>query len=375
MKQFVLATSLLVGTIVGAGIFSLPFVFSQAGIVGGILFGVVVALIAICVLLMYADLILDDHSEHRIMGLARYYFGKKGFFSLLFVNGLGTLFVLTTYIVLSVSFLKIFFTHTPFLILALLFWLISFWAIFLRIKNEAQLEFFATIGIGLVIVMILGFGLSHLEEFSLSFSPFSPFLFILPIGAFLFSLGGRAVIPDVVAFLGEEKKKVRQVISTGVFVSLALYFVFVIGVVSMSDVITQDGVSGLVKLPWNVQVIMGVLGIFALWSSFISNGSDLFRSFRHDVGLSRIAAGALVSLIPIVLVFVGFDDFLMLVSIVGGLFLAVEWSSIVMMWIAMRKKKPQEVSVLGNVGPSVLVVIFLVLCIAIVYTIYTTLFF
>ncbi len=374
MKQFILATSLLVGTIIGAGIFSLPFVFSQAGILGGVLFGIVVALIAICVLLMYADLILDDHSEHRIMGLARHYFGKKGFFSLLFVNGAGTLFVLTTYIVLSVSFLKIFFADTPFLILALVFWLISFWAIFLRIKNEAQLEFFATMGIGIVIVTILGFGLSHLEEFSLSLSPFSPFLFVLPIGAFLFSLGGRAVIPDVVMFLKGEKKRVRWVVSSGVFLSLALYFVFVIGVVSMSDVITQDGVSGLVKLPWNVQIIMGVLGIFALWSSFISNGSDLFRSFRQDVGLSRVVAGGIVSLVPIGLVFMGFDNFLMLVSIVGGLFLAVEWASIVLMWIAMRKKKPQEVSVLGTVNPSVLVVIFLVLCMAIVYTIYTTFF-
>lgn len=374
MKQFILATSLLVGTIIGAGIFSLPFVFSQAGVIGGVLFGFVVALIAICVLLMYADLVLDDHSEHRIIGLARHYFGKKGFISLLFINGGGTLFVLATYIVLSVSFLKLFFPDTPFLILALIFWLCSFWAIFLRIKNEAQLEFFATMGIGIVIVTILGFGLPHLEEFSLSLSPFSPFLFILPIGAFLFSLGGRAVIPDVVLFLRGERTRIRWAVSSGVFFSLALYVVFVIGVASLSDVITQDGVSGLVKLPWHVQVVMGALGIFALWSSFISNGSDLFRSFQHDVGLPRIVAGGIVSLVPIGLVFVGFDNFLMLVSIVGGLFLAIEWASIVLMWIAMRKKKPQDVSVLGTVDPSVLVVIFLVLCMAIVYTIYTTFF-
>lgn len=375
MKQFILAVSLLVGTIIGAGIFSLPFVFSQAGILGGVLFGLVVALIAICVLLMYADLILDDHNEHRIMGLARHYFGKKGFVSVLLVNGIGTLFVLTTYLVLSVSFLRIFFPEIPFIVLALSFWLISFWAIFLRIKNEAQLELFATLGIGLVILTILGFGLAHVEEFSLSLSPFSPFLFILPIGAFLFSLGGRAVIPDIIAFLKGERKKVRWVVYTGVLSSLALYFIFVIGVVSMSDVITPDGVSGLVKLPYNVQIIMGVLGIFALWSSFISNGSDLFRSFRQDVGLPRIIAGALVSLVPVALVFVGFQDFLVLVSIAGGLFLAIEWGFIVSMWLSMRKKKPQEESVIHRMNWGVLVVIFLVLCISIIYTIYTTFFF
>ena len=48
-KNFIQATSILVGTIVGAGIFGLPYVFAQVGFIPGIfylLFFVVVFLIA-----------------------------------------------------------------------------------------------------------------------------------------------------------------------------------------------------------------------------------------------------------------------------------------------------------------------------------------
>ncbi|MFA6352977.1 MAG: aromatic amino acid transport family protein, partial [Candidatus Paceibacterota bacterium] len=78
-KEFVLPASLLSGTIIGAGIFSLPFIFAQVGLGLGLFLLTLFAIIFCVIHLMYGDLVLKNGDNHRFAGFAKIYFGKIGY--------------------------------------------------------------------------------------------------------------------------------------------------------------------------------------------------------------------------------------------------------------------------------------------------------
>ena len=69
------ATLLLIGTIVGVGMFGIPFVFVQAGFLTGVFVLIGLAAAATLVHLAYAEIVLATPALHRLPGYVRYYLG------------------------------------------------------------------------------------------------------------------------------------------------------------------------------------------------------------------------------------------------------------------------------------------------------------
>ena len=90
-SQLVFPTSLLATTIIGAGMFALPYLFNKAGIATGLfylfIFGAVFALIH----LMYADIIVRTSENRRFSGYAKIYLGRLGHWSSIFMTIFGAL--------------------------------------------------------------------------------------------------------------------------------------------------------------------------------------------------------------------------------------------------------------------------------------------
>ena len=76
-RKFFSATAVLVGSMVGVGIFGLPYAFAQAGFWVGMGLLVAIGLITMLVDLMYGEVILRTHATHQIMGYARLYLGPN----------------------------------------------------------------------------------------------------------------------------------------------------------------------------------------------------------------------------------------------------------------------------------------------------------
>ncbi len=103
-KNIFLPASILAGTIIGAGMFSLPFIFKEIGLAAGIFYLAFFTLIFIGLYFIFADLILRTPGNHRYIGYAKIYLGNWGFFSSLFVGLIQLFLVLTIYLVLSGSY-------------------------------------------------------------------------------------------------------------------------------------------------------------------------------------------------------------------------------------------------------------------------------
>ena len=68
VKHYLLPISMMAGAIIGAGVFSLPYVFAQVGLLSGFVFLVLAAIIVSLVHLFYADLILRTRGRHNFVG-------------------------------------------------------------------------------------------------------------------------------------------------------------------------------------------------------------------------------------------------------------------------------------------------------------------
>ena len=103
-KEEILAAGLLAGTIIGAGMFSLPFIFQSAGLSTGIFYLILIPIAYIFVYLMYSDIIVRTKESHRLVGYAKIYLGNWAFWLTILMSVVESVFVLTIYLILSQSF-------------------------------------------------------------------------------------------------------------------------------------------------------------------------------------------------------------------------------------------------------------------------------
>ena len=199
-KNFILPVSLLAGTIIGAGIFSLPYVFSRAGLFWSFLLLIVFTLVFCVVHLMYADLILKNSDRHRFAGFARIYFGEKGYWLSILGTVVEMFFVLVIYLVLSASFISLIFPRLPIVWGVIIFWWLGSLAIFAGTKRVALFEFLATAGILAVVALIAVWGVPQFLEKDFSLISSDYFLWFLPFGPLLFSLNGRPAVPSLIHY-------------------------------------------------------------------------------------------------------------------------------------------------------------------------------
>ncbi len=337
-KNYFLPIGLLAGTIIGAGIFSLPFVFKAAGLGVGFFYLALAAFVYVTVHLMYADIVLRTAGEHRFVGYAERYLGRGAYWFAIVSTVVSAVFVLTIYLVLALSFADLLAANGPDLYKIGLFWILGSAGIFLSLRELASLEFWITGGIAAIIALIFGLGI--IDSPQLMFGDFKPNLenVLLPLAPILFALSGRVAIPALVDYFKHPQGVagvviLKKVIEWGTVLPAVVYAGFVLGVVALSPVVSPDAVSGLsaVVSPI-VMFIIGVLGILSLFSSYIVVGLDVYNILRYDLKFIWLTRVLVVVGGPMAIYLSGFKDFIELVSFTGGIFLAIEGLFVVFMW-------------------------------------------
>ncbi len=330
---------LLAGTIIGAGIFALPHVFKTSGIGTGFFYLVLGAVVYSAIHLMYADVILRTPGRHRFVGYAREYLGPGAFFPAILMSVVEMIFVLTVYLVLSYSFANLVTPLGAVLEKIVLFWLFGSLGIFLSVRRLAELEFWITGMILGIIGLILFWSLKNVVAFSAV--DFYPVLksSLLPLAPVLFALSGRVAIPSLVDYFNARKlPTLKRAIVWGTVVPALVYTLFVLGILMISPVPSEDAVSGLIGiLPQWALAVIGVLGLFSLYSSYIVVGLDVKNILSYDIKLPSILSVLIVIGMPIALYFSGFHNFIALVSFTGGIFLSFEGMFIIAIWLRANK--------------------------------------
>jgi len=112
-------------------------------------------------------------------------------------------------------------------------------------------------------------------------------------------------------------------------------------------------------------IALGVLGLFALWSSYISVGFDVNKTLSNDFHFGGLIRFLIVGTGPLFFYAVGLRNFISLVSFVGSILLALEAFLIIGMWWRCRRRS-KEISAREYISPLAIAVTALTFLVAFV---------
>ncbi len=320
-----LAISTLIGTIIGAGIFGLPYAALKSGFVIFILELVVLFFIVFILHLFYGEVVIKTSGKHRLVGYVEKYLGKKAkkiaFISSLF--GLyGTLLVfLSLGGKFTATLFNYYFSFDNYLVSSLIFYFFCAMAVFFTIRWIVSLELFFSGVLFLIILILTGLLAdkivpSNLEGYNIQ-------NIFLPYGIILFALSGATAIPELKEII---HKDFFKIIFWGTFIPAVIYFVFTLSVLGFTGAETsKNAIDGLLlKFGNGIIIYLATLGLISIFTSFITLGDTLKKIFWYDLKINHFQSWLLVVIIPLILFLLKFQDFIIIMEIVGSVTIAIE---------------------------------------------------
>jgi len=335
-KNTLYAFSVLVGTIIGAGIFGLPYILAKAGILIGFFYFLFLGLIILLMHLFYGEVILRTQATHRIVGYAQIYLGDWGKRILLFSALVSLLGSNLVYLILGSGFLKTIFGGQSLIFYVAIFWFLLSLGIIFDWKRMAFFEFFMTALLILAAVLIAFYGFSHFKAQNLTILNFK--YFFLPWGIIFYALSGGSAIPELREILGGETKKLKKIVVAGTFFSILIYIIFVLAVVGATGSATsQEAISGLKNMFGDGVIYLGAaFGVLTVATSYLVFGIVLKKILIQDLRANKFVATSSICLAPIILYIIGFHNFLVIISFLGLWLGAID--GILMLLIHRRAK-------------------------------------
>jgi len=333
----------LIGTILGAGIFGVPYAVFHAGLLPSLFSFIFLGFVVTLLHLMFGEIILRNSGNHRLIYYSQKYLGEPGKLAIIFSTFVGVTGTLLVYIILGGDFLHLALFHqvAPF-ILSIFFWALLSFFVLRGFRFVVHLEALLDILFLSIIVCLFIFLLPRANFRVIPLADFEHFP--LAYGVILFTLIGWVAIPEARRLLRNENeiKYFRGIIIfAGVITTLisALFgFVFaaVLGLQVSPD--TLQGLSSV--LNWRIISIIALLGALLVSSSFLIIAFYFIDSLNLDLKINRRIAKYFVLFLPLILFLLGLRNFIAIISFLGIVLSIIEGIIIVLCY--SRAKKRQE---------------------------------
>jgi len=341
MRPFLFATAMLMSTIVGVGMFGLPYAASQSGFLIATAFLVLLTFLLISLHLFYGEVVSRTKGEHRLVGYADYYFGKRGKILVSLSVMVGFYGSLLVYIIVGGNFLNIIlspFIGSSSVACSLIFFFIGALAVYFGLRLISGLDLFLGFFLILIIFLFLFLGLNKIDVNNLKTINWSKFF--IPYGVILYSLAGMASIPEIrKIFHKEDRIHYKKAIIWGTLIPGILYFVFMITVVGLTGTNTsQEAIGGLSNVLGNRIIFLGaIFGFLATISSFFALGLSLKETFLCDFKINKNLAWFLACFVPLILYFLGVYNFITIITLLGAIMGGIEGTAIVLIYYKAKR--------------------------------------
>jgi len=345
-KNCIYGLCTLAGTIIGVGLFSLPYITSRVGI--WVILGYFLGLGALSIIihLLFAEVALRTPDFLRIPGFVKFHLGKSAGKIAFLTFTFGMFGALLAYLIIGGEFLtslmppvfiapqfnQIFYT--------LIYFTIGTLIIYSGSKTVAKIELLGLIVFFLILLVIFYKGLPYFSFSKLISSPKGKDLF-LPYGPILFALWGTAIIPEIEEMLGKKKKFLKKIIPLAIFLPILAYlsFIFLITAISGQET-SKEAITGLRSFLGDGIINSALLfGLLTTFTSFIMLGLTLQKVFWYDLKMNKKLAWLITCFIPLVLFLAGFKDFIDVIAFVGGVLLGIDGIFIILMYRKVKKKR------------------------------------
>jgi tyrosine-specific transport protein len=341
-KRLITAVSVMIGTCIGAGVLGLPYVAAKAGFFVALAYIVVIGLIILTLNLYMGEISLRTKGKHQIPGYAEIYLGRKGKVLLEFATVFGIYAAIVAYMLgmgESLSFLIFNSSNYSILIGVIVGLLMSI----LLWRGLRALKKYEKIGVGIILLLLLIIFTIFIKDVNISnLYGFSFASLFLPLGVVLFALTSFHAVPELRQILNKNEKLMKKSLILGTSIPIIFYILFVFVVVGFKGSATPE-IATLAMGP-----IFILLGIFTMFTSYLSLGIALEDNFRFDEKMKRKTAWFFTSIVPIVIFllisFLKYFSFIKILSI-GGV---VSTGLIAVLVLQMVKKAKKH----GNRTPE-----------------------
>ncbi len=310
-KKFWAAVFTLSGSVIGAGILGLPYVFSKSGFLIGFFWLIFLGAVIMFSKLCLGEVILRTKGEHQLTGYAKKYLGKWGKRIMFFAVIFSIYSALLAYLIgEGQSFSQLFTGGLNYAVyFGAGFWLIITLLLRKGLKELRSVETWGVITIMVIILIIAVWFFPQIKLENVLYNDFSNLFF--PLGVILFALLGFTAIPELKREIKGNEKKLKKAIIIGALIPIVIYVIFsfiFVGILGreISEVATL-GFGNLVVL----------LGVFTMFTSYFVLSFVLKDIFRFDLRLGKFSF-LFVSIVPLVLYLsVSFFNLMDFVKVLG----------------------------------------------------------
>lgn len=345
-KNYLLAIVTLMGTIIGVGLFTIPYVVNKAGIIPSFFYIVILALVQYFLHTLFAEIVLSTKEKHRLPGFVGKYINTKSKIVTFFIDIIGAYGSILAYIIMGGIFLHQllapYWGGSILIYSTVLFIFVSFIAFF-DIKLIAGTELVLTTFLVVVIGLIFWRGYDYVQFSNYNLIDLKNVF--LPYGPIFFAVGGGAAIPEVCRLLDRQKDKIKSAIAWGTFLPAILTTIFVLinlGITGAAT--TPDALTGLGSiLKDGVITFSLIFGLLAIITSYIVTAQATEEIYHWDLKLNNKLSWFLAGFIPYLLFLIGWNNIIKIISftgaITGGLL------GIILIWLVFKvKAKPEKIS-------------------------------
>lgn len=359
MLRYLKGLSIFAGTIIGVGIFGLPYVAMKAGFLVVVFYFLFLTAIALAIHLMYSEISLATKEIHRLPGAVGIYMGSAWKKITFVVAGLGLVGAILAYLIVGGEFLNLFFSPIlggNALIYTLIFFVLGASLIFRDIKSIAVIE---------LVLLFVFFALLAAFFFKASpsinpdyFKTFDLSFFALPYGVILFSLWGSNIIPEIKEVLGGSAKLLKSVMVSGILLSTLTYLVFIYIILGVSGSgTTKEAISGFAATLGNGVVRFGFLfGVITCFTSFLTLGLTLKKVLWHDFKVSQNVSWFLACFVPLLMFLAGARNFIDIIGLTGAVAVGLMGTIITLLYRKfLRVRYNREMNIVFRLLPILFV--------------------
>ncbi len=331
--------ALIVGTLVGAGVLSLPYAASKVGLIPAIsiLFGVMLLTLftALIVLKLSAE-----QGGAQMSIIAKGSLGKAGgwlmFLSIMlmgfgaflaYISGIGTLFTALFGINEVIG--------------ALLFWILASTIIYKGLEASGKTELIMSFLLLLIFIGVTTMLVPHANVQNALYTDVTGIFSM--IGVVIFAFGAHTIIPEVYNGIGSYKKT-KNVIILAFLIPTAIYAVFMITFLMVFGKNTPEiATQGLESIynEWGA-IIGNTLPLIAITTSYIGLGLAQQSNSKEFLKIKKPTAWALTVVPPLVIYLLGVRNFADVLSFSGNTGSLIAFIVLpILIWILryMHKKK------------------------------------
>ncbi len=314
----------MIGSILGVGIFGLPYAFAQSGFVLGFLVLLLIAGVLVVMQFMLAELSLQTKGNHRLVGFVEVYLGHSWRWVAFAAMTASIWGAMLAYMIIGGKFLHVILAPimggSP-LIYAYVVAAISGVLIYRGLQFISRFEFVIICTLLFLFLFMILASLPHISLSNLTTLNWSNSF--VPYGVILFALSSVGVVPEMREILAKKaKNKLGIAILVGMITVVSLYSLFAFSVLGVTgDATTSVAFDGLVPVLGSAfAIVASLLGSLVIISIFTMSGIPMMNNLRNDLNMSRANAWMFVMIVPIVLFAIGLREFNILIGFVGSVF-------------------------------------------------------